>query len=93
MKTRNKPMFSNLRTQVTNLSSSNKPLLLAVAPFPPTLKRLSLPVKAEKSKVVYNGKGKYAGEFKKLITIRSNASNELVRLYIMGNMEAAKPSN
>ena len=43
--------------------------------------------------MVYNGKGKYAGEFKKLITIRSNASNELVRLYIMGNMEAAKPSN
>jgi hypothetical protein len=43
--------------------------------------------------VVYNGKGKSAGEFKKLITIRSNASNELVRLYIMGNMESAKANN
>ena len=51
------------------------------------------PGKSGEIKVVYNGKGKYAGEFKKLITIRSNASNELVRLYIMGNMEAAKPSN
>ena len=83
-------MFSNLRTRVTNLSSSNKPLLLAVAPFPLTLKHLLL---LEEIKVVYNGKGKSAGEFKKLITIRSNASNELVRLYIMGNMESAKANN
>ncbi len=41
--------------------------------------------------MVYNGKGKSAGEFKKVITVRSNASNELVRLYIMGDMEAANP--
>jgi len=49
------------------------------------------PGKSGEIKVVYNGKGKSAGEFKKVITVRSNASNELVRLYIMGDMEAANP--
>ena len=49
------------------------------------------PGKSGEIKVVYNGKGKSTGEFKKVITVRSNASNELVRLYIMGDMEAANP--
>ena len=49
------------------------------------------PGKSGEIKVVYNGKGKSAAEFKKVITVRSNASNELVRLYIMGDMEAANP--
>lgn len=48
------------------------------------------PGKSGEIKVVYNGKGKFPGEFKKMITVRSNASNELVRLYILGNMEASK---
>ena len=49
------------------------------------------PGKSGEIKVVYNGKDKSADEFKKVITVRSNASNELVRLYIMGDMEAANP--
>ena len=39
--------------------------------------------------VTYNGKGKVAGHFKKAISIRSNASNNLTRLYITGEMTAA----
>jgi putative lipoprotein len=37
-------------------------------------------------KVSYNGRGKFQGEFKKPITVRSNASNSIVRIYILGNM-------
>ena len=37
-------------------------------------------------KVSYNGKGKFKGFFKKAITVRSNASNSIVRVYIQGNM-------
>ena len=41
--------------------------------------------------IKYNGTGKFPGHFKKSITIRSNATVELVRLYIEGEMtEAAK---
>lgn len=40
--------------------------------------------------VTYNGKGKYPGHFKKAITIRSNATNKLVRLYIEGDMTEKK---
>lgn len=40
-------------------------------------------------KVTYNGKGRFAGFFKKAITVRSNASNSIVRLYIQGTMQAA----
>ena len=37
--------------------------------------------------VTYNGKGKATGQFKKVITVRSNAKeNGVVRLYIEGNM-------
>lgn len=38
--------------------------------------------------VTYNGKGKVPGHFKKAITIRSNASNSLARIYITGEMDA-----
>lgn len=40
--------------------------------------------------VTYNGKGKFPGMFKKNITIRTNGKPEMVRLYIMGNMEEEK---
>lgn len=40
--------------------------------------------------VTYNGRGKFPGHFKKTITVRSNASNNMVRLYIEGDMEEAK---
>lgn len=38
-------------------------------------------------KVTYNGKGKPSGHFKKVITVRTNASNSLTRLYIEGTMK------
>ncbi len=34
----------------------------------------------------YNGKGQTLGHIKKMITVRTNASNSIVRLYIEGNM-------
>lgn len=37
-------------------------------------------------KVTYNGAGRFPGKFRKTITIHSNAENELVRLYIKGDM-------
>lgn len=37
--------------------------------------------------VTYDGKGKFPGHFKKAVTIRSNASNNLARVYIEGTME------
>jgi len=36
--------------------------------------------------VVYNGKGKLTGHFKKSITVYSNAATEMTRLYIEGEM-------
>mgnify|MGYP002623949406 CR=1 FL=1 len=36
--------------------------------------------------VTYNGKGTYPGHFKKAITIRSNGSTSIIRLYIEGDM-------
>lgn len=41
-------------------------------------------------KVTYNGTGKFPGYFKKSITVRSNGSVEMTRLYIEGNMTEAK---
>lgn len=36
--------------------------------------------------VTYNGKGKFPGHFTKVISVRSNAKTEIVRLTIEGNM-------
>jgi hypothetical protein len=41
-------------------------------------------------KVTYNGTGKFAGHFKKSITVRTNGAIEMTRLYIEGDMEEAK---
>lgn len=38
-------------------------------------------------KVTYDGSGKFPGHFKKSITLRTNAKQEIVRLYIEGDME------
>ena len=40
--------------------------------------------------VTYNGKGKFPGHFKKSITIRTNGTTEVTRLYIEGNMKEAQ---
>lgn len=53
----------------------------------PTYTKESIaPGKSGELKVVYNGKGKFPGRFKKTVTIRSNASNALVRVYVEGEM-------
>lgn len=41
-------------------------------------------------RVTYNGSGKFPGKFKKSITVRTNGAVEMTRLYIEGDMEAAK---
>lgn len=41
-------------------------------------------------KVSYNGKGQFIGFFKKAITIRSNATNAITRVYIQGTLQAAE---
>lgn len=46
------------------------------------------PGKTGKIKVVYNGRGKFPGSFKKSVSVRTNASNALVRLYVSGEMIA-----
>ena len=38
-------------------------------------------------KVTYNGTGKSIGHFKKSITVRTNGSSEITRLYIEGDRE------
>ena len=40
--------------------------------------------------VTYNGAGKFPGHFRKSITIRTNAKQEIVRLYIEGDMQGGK---
>lgn len=40
--------------------------------------------------VTYNGEGKYPGKFKKSITVRTNAKDPMVRLYISGDMKASE---
>ena len=40
--------------------------------------------------VTYDGTGKFPGHFKKSITIRSNAKQEIIRLYVEGDMLGGK---
>ncbi len=49
-----------------------------------------LPGKKGEITVTYNGTGKFPGHFKKTITVRSNATTEMTRLQIEGDMEEAK---
>ena len=37
-------------------------------------------------KVTYNGAGKFPGKFKKSITVRTNGTPEMTRLYVEGEM-------
>lgn len=46
------------------------------------------PGESGKITVTYNGAGKFPGHFKKSITVRTNAKQEMTRLYIEGDMEA-----
>jgi len=40
--------------------------------------------------VTYNGKGKFPGHFKKTITVRTNGTPEMTRLYVEGDMQEEK---
>lgn len=44
------------------------------------------PGKSGSIKVTYNGKGRMAGNFKKIITVMTNAKTKLTRLCIQGEM-------
>lgn len=41
-------------------------------------------------KVTYNGEGRFPGHFKKSVTVRTNGSVEITRIYIEGDMTEAK---
>lgn len=57
----------------------------------PTYTKESIaPGKSGELKVIYNGKGKLPGRFKKTVSVRSNATNALVRVYIEGEMVEKK---
>jgi len=48
------------------------------------------PGETGKIDVVYDGKGKYPGHFKKTITVRTNGKTEMTRIYVTGVMESAE---
>jgi hypothetical protein len=73
-------------------NTGDQPLLInqAVASCGCTVpKHTKTPVKPGETgtiDVVYNGQGKFPGHFKKTITVRTNGTPEMVRLYIEGDM-------
>jgi hypothetical protein len=80
----------------TFTNKGNAPLIInqAVAScgctVPSYTKAPIMPGKKGTISVTYNGSGKFPGHFKKSITIRSNATTEMTRLYIEGVMTEAK---
>lgn len=51
------------------------------------------PIKPGESGVItvtYDGTGKFPGHFRKSITLRTNAKQEIIRLYVEGDMQAGK---
>ncbi len=85
------PVVSGVFT-FTNIGDAPLVIHQAVAScgctVPEYTKEPILPGQTGTLKVTYNGTGKYPGQFKKSITIRSNAKTEMMRLYIEGNMTA-----
>lgn len=73
-------------------NTGNEPLVIHQAfascgcTVPSFTKEPIAPGKTGELKVVYNGKGKLPGRFKKTVSVRSNASNSLVRVSIEGEM-------
>lgn len=73
-------------------NTGNQPLVIHQAfascgcTVPTFTKEPIAPGKTGELKVVYNGKGKLPGRFKKTVSVRSNATNSLVRVYIEGEM-------
>lgn len=73
-------------------NTGNEPLVIHQAfascgcTVPTFTKESIAPGKSGELKVVYNGKGKLPGHFKKTVSVRSNATNALVRVYVEGEM-------
>lgn len=79
--------------EFTYTNKGNAPLVIHQATascgctVPEYTKKAVQPGESGTIKVTYNGKGKFPGNFKKSITVRCNATVEIVRLYVKGNME------
>lgn len=73
-------------------NTGDKPLVInqAVAScgctVPTYTKKPIMPGETGEIKVKYNGAGKFPGHFKKNITVRTNATQEMTRLYVEGEM-------
>lgn len=73
-------------------NTGNKPLVIHQAygtcgcTVPAAPKDPIKPGEKGKIQVKYNGKQFFKGFFRKMITVRSNATNNLVRIYIQGTM-------
>lgn len=84
------------KTTFTFTNTGDKPLVInqAVAScgctVPSYTKKPVAPGEKGQITVTYNGTGKFPGHFKKTITVRSNATTEMTRLYIEGVMTEEK---
>ncbi len=89
----NEPIVSGTFT-FTNVGDAPLVIHQAVAScgcaVPEYTKEPVMPGKTGTKKVTYNGTGKFAGHFKKSITLRTNAKTEMVRLFIEGDMQTNK---
>lgn len=80
----------------TYTNTGNAPLVInqAVAScgcaVPEYTKTPVMPGEKGQIKVTYNGAGKFPGYFKKSITVRTNGTVEMTRLFIEGNMTEDK---
>lgn len=76
----------------TYTNTGDKPLVInqAVAScgctVPTYTKKPVMPGQKGEIQVKYNGEGKFPGHFKKSITVRTNGTPEMSRLYIEGEM-------
>lgn len=84
---------SELQTYVFKFTNTgDEPLVIHQAfascgcTVPTYTKESIAPGKSGELKVTYNGKGKLPGHFKKTVSVRSNASNALCRVYVEGEM-------
>lgn len=81
-----------MKCEFTFTNTGNKPLILQQVfsscgcTVPSYSKDPIQPGKKGTIAVSYNGKGKFPGHFTKMIIVRSNASNSMVRIYIEGTM-------
>ena len=85
-----------VKCTLTFTNEGNAPLVIhqAIASCGCTVPTYTrMPVKPGESgqmEVTYNGNGKLPGRFKKSITVRTNASEPMVKLYITGVMKASE---